>query len=158
MLLPLHIKLGPIKQFVKALDKGGAAFKYLQNLFLKLSEVKVKDGLSIGPQVKLILKSDEFLETLSAVEKDAWICFPAVVQGFLENNKEDNYAELVANLVKSYGNMGCRMSMKIHILDAHLDEFKKKKTWVHILKNMVNNFIRTLKILRADIKDNITKT
>ena len=103
---PLHIKLGLIIQFVKALDKDGAAFKYLQNLFPKLSEAKVKGGIFIGPQVKLILKSDEFLETLNAVEKD-------------------NYAELVANLVNSYGNMGCRMSMKVHMLDAHLDEFKE---------------------------------
>ena len=139
------------------MDKDGAAFKYLQNLFPKLSEAKVKGGIFIGPQVKLILKSDEFFETLSAVEKDAWICLAAVVQGFLGNNKEDNYAELVANLVNSYGNMGRRMSMKVHMLDAHLDEFKEK-TWVHVLKNMVNGFIRTLKILRAYIKDNITKT
>ena len=107
------------------MDKDGATFKYFQNLFPKLSEAKVKGGIFIGSQVKLILKSDEFLETLSAVEKDAWICFAAVVYGFFGNNLEDNYAELVANLVKSYGNMRCRMSMKIHMLDAHLDEFKE---------------------------------
>ena len=122
---PLHIKLGPIKQFVKALDKHGAAFKYLQNLFSKLSEAKVKVSIFIGPQVKLILKSDEFLGALSAVEKDAWICFASVVQGFLGNNKENNYAELVANLGNSYGNMECRMLMKVHMLDAHLHEFEE---------------------------------
>ena len=99
LLPPLHIKLGLIKQFVKALDKDGAAYKYFQNLFPKLSEAKAKGGVFIGPQLKLILKSDEFLETLSAVEKNAWIRFAAVVQGFLGNNKEDNYAELVANLI-----------------------------------------------------------
>ena len=122
---PLHIKLGLIKQFVKAFDKYGAAFKYLQNLFTKLSEAKVKGGIFIGPQEKLILKFDEFLETLSTVEKDAWICFAAVVQGLLGKNKDDIYAELVANLVNSYGNMGCRMSMKVHMLNAHLHEFKQ---------------------------------
>ena len=37
LLPPLHIKRGLIKQFVKALDKDGAAFKYLQNLFPKPS-------------------------------------------------------------------------------------------------------------------------
>ena len=94
-------------------------------MFSKLSEAKVKGGIFIGPQVKLILKSDEVFETLSAVEKDAWICLAAAVQGFLGNNKEDNYAELVANLVNSYDNMGRRMSMKVHMLDAHLDEFKE---------------------------------
>ena len=33
--------------------------------------------------------------------------------------------ELVAKLVKSYSKMGCRMSLKVHMLDAHLDEFKE---------------------------------
>ena len=77
------------------MDKDGAAFKYLQNLFAKLSEAKVKGGVFIGPQVKFILKSDEFLETLSAVEKDAWICFAAVVQGFLGNNKDGRICRMV---------------------------------------------------------------
>ena len=39
---PLHIKISLIKQFVTALHKESAAFKYLQVLFPKLSEVKSK--------------------------------------------------------------------------------------------------------------------
>jgi hypothetical protein len=27
--------------------------------------------------------------------------------------------------VKKYGKMGCRMYLKVHILDAHLDKFKE---------------------------------
>ena len=121
---PLHIKLGLIKQFVKALDKEGPAFKFLQSLFPKLSEAKVKAGVFVGPQIKKIMKSEKFSDLLNAVENEAWKSFVAVVQGFLGNNMDDNYAELVANLVNSYGKMGCRMSMKLHILHAHLDEFK----------------------------------
>ena len=48
-----------------------------------------------------------------------------MVNGFLENHMDDNYADLVANLVKSYGDMGCRMLLKVHMLDAHLNELKK---------------------------------
>ena len=73
----------------------------------------------------MILKSDEFLETLCAVETDAWICFAAVVQGFLGNNKENNFAELAANLVNLCANLGRTMSIKAYMLDAHLDEFKE---------------------------------
>ena len=62
---------------------------------------------------------------LNETEKEAWKSFAAVVNGFLGNHMDDNYADLVANLVKSYGDMGCRMSMKVHMLDAHLNEFKK---------------------------------
>ena len=75
-------------------------FKYLQNLFPKLTEVKVKGDICIGPQIKLILKSDEFLETLSAVEKDAWICFAAAAQGFLGNNKDGQLCRACCQLGK----------------------------------------------------------
>ena len=145
LLPPLYIRIGLIKQFVKAWYKDGAALKYLQNLFPKLSGAKVKGGIFIGPQVKLILKFDEFLETPSAVEKDAWLCFAAVVQGFLGNNKEDNYAELVANLVNAYGNMGCRMSMKVHMLDAHLKEFKENLGAFGITEELRERFHQGIK-------------
>ena len=37
ILPPLHIKLGLIKQFVKALDKQGLCFKYISKKFPHLS-------------------------------------------------------------------------------------------------------------------------
>ena len=47
----------------------------------------------------------------------------AVVEGFLGSQKAENYAKLVADLVKNYGKMGCLMSLKVHILDSYLDDF-----------------------------------
>lgn len=44
ILPPLHIKLGLMKQFVKALDKTGSTFLYLKEQFPKLSEAKIKEG------------------------------------------------------------------------------------------------------------------
>jgi hypothetical protein len=122
---PLHIKLGLMKQFVTGLDKESSAFKYLQDFFPKLSEAKVKAGVFIGPQIKKIMECNEFPKKLTCKEKTAWNSFIAVVQGFLGNHKAENYVELVENLVKNYGTMGCRMSFKVHILDAHLDKFKE---------------------------------
>ncbi|XP_058889662.1 uncharacterized protein LOC131739473 [Acipenser ruthenus] len=122
---PLHIRLGLMKQFVRALDKESAAFKYLQDFFPKLSEAKVKAGVFVGPQIKKILKCNEFPKKLTSKEKAAWNSFVAVVRGFLGNHKAKNYVELVETLVKNYGTMGCRMSIKVHILDAHLDKFKE---------------------------------
>ena len=49
---PLHIKLGLIKQFVRSVDKNSDAFQYLQNFFPKISEAKIKAGVSIGPKIK----------------------------------------------------------------------------------------------------------
>lgn len=44
VLPPLHIKLGIIKNFIKALDPEGVAMKHLLTFFPKLSESKIKNG------------------------------------------------------------------------------------------------------------------
>ena len=122
---PLHIKLGLIMQFVTALDDESAAFKYLQDLFPKLSEANVKAGIFVGPQIKKIIECDEFPKLLNRKEKAAWNSFVAVVRGFLGNHKAENYVQLVQTLIKNYAKMGCRMFLKVHIRDSHLDKFKE---------------------------------
>jgi len=42
---PLHIKLGLMKQFVKALNKDGDCFKYICKVLLRLSSEKLKAGI-----------------------------------------------------------------------------------------------------------------
>lgn len=44
LLPPLHIKLGLVKNFVKAMDKEGAAFVHLRGLFPHLSNAKILEG------------------------------------------------------------------------------------------------------------------
>ena len=58
MLPPLHIKLGLAKQFVKALDVENEAFKEIRQMFPKLSDAKVKEGIFVGPQIAKMLKSE----------------------------------------------------------------------------------------------------
>jgi hypothetical protein len=41
----------------------------------------------------------------------------------LGNHRADNYKDLINELLISYKAMGCNMSLKIHILDSHLDDF-----------------------------------
>ena len=121
---PLHIKLSLIKQFVTARDKKSAVFKYLQDLFPKLSEAKVKAGIFIGVQIKKIIQCDEFANLLNRTKKTAWNSFGAVVHGFLGNTKAENYLQLVQTLIKNYAKMRYRMSLKVHSLDAYLQKFK----------------------------------
>ena len=65
-----------------------------------------------------------FSGKLLALEKRAWRSFVLVVQGFLVNNKEGNYRELVDNLLNFDKEMGCRMSLKLHMMHSRLDFFK----------------------------------
>lgn len=121
---PLHIKLGLMKQFVKALRQDSEAFQYLKTFFPKLSEAKIKAGIFVGPQIKKIMASEHFLQLLSTHEKQAWLSLKAVIHGFLGNKKAENYEELISNMLDSFKVMGCRMSLKVHMLHAHLDKFK----------------------------------
>ena len=53
---PLHIKLGLMKQYVKALSKEGDCFRYLCAAFPELSEEKLKAGVFDGPQIRKMIK------------------------------------------------------------------------------------------------------
>lgn len=120
---PLHIKLGLMKVFVKALSKERKAITYLRSMFPRLSEAKIKEGVFIGPQIKAVLKNEEFESKLNKTEKRAWNAFKSVCNNFLGNKKAVNYKQLVNELIKAYENMHCNMSLKLHFLHSHLDFF-----------------------------------
>lgn len=123
LLPPLHIKLGLMKNFVKGMNKDGAAFKYLRDKFPRLSEAKVKEGIFIGPQIRELLVDANFELVLQSNEQTAWEAFKSVVHGFLGNRRAGNYVELVNNLLDKYHRLGCNMSLKMHFLHSHLDFF-----------------------------------
>ena len=59
-LLPLHIKLGLTKNFSKAMNRGGQAFKYLREKLSRLSGAKIKEGIFVGPQIRQLVKDPVF--------------------------------------------------------------------------------------------------
>ena len=69
LLPPLHIKLGLMKNFVKAMNQDGAAFKYICNKFPVISQAKLKEGIFVGPQINKLLKDEDFDHTLSGQRK-----------------------------------------------------------------------------------------
>ncbi|KAJ8405133.1 hypothetical protein AAFF_G00321240 [Aldrovandia affinis] len=60
---------------------------------------------------------------MTAVKARAWNAFTNVVQNFLGNKKDDNYREIVEELLLSLRALGCRMSIKVHYLHSHLSKF-----------------------------------
>ena len=53
---PHYIKLGLVKQFVKALDFE-EVFQEIHSIFPRLSDAKIKGGIFVGPQISTMLKS-----------------------------------------------------------------------------------------------------
>ena len=60
VLPPLHINLGLMKQFVKALDKHGNCFNYIVKKFPGLSMEKLKAGIFDGPQIRKLIQDQAF--------------------------------------------------------------------------------------------------
>ena len=114
LLPPLHIKLGLMKNFVKALHKNGVAFQHLS---------KLKAGIFDEPQIREVLKDSDFEELLNLKELRTWKAFKSVCSGFLGNTRVPDYRVCIEKLLKSYEDMGCRMSLKIHFLYSHLNFF-----------------------------------
>jgi hypothetical protein len=57
------------------------------------------------------------------VGKSAWQEFKNITKNFFGNHKAENYHEIVSDLLTTYKAMGCNMSLKLHLLDSHLDFF-----------------------------------
>lgn len=123
---PLHLKLGLMKQFVKALDKNGDCFKYIAQKMPKLSDAKLEAGVFDGPQIRTLINDVNFTAQMRNTEKDAWISFKNVCQNFLGNHKSQDYEKLVSDMIKNYQTLGCNMSIKLHFLDSHLNFFPDK--------------------------------
>jgi len=117
LLPPLHIKLGLIKQYVTK-----ATFTYIRQTFPNVSEAKLKAGVFDGPQITTLMKDENFVTVMNDLEKKAWTCF-VDVKNFLGNNKSPNYKKIVADMVKSFEEMKCNMSLKLHFLHSHVDYF-----------------------------------
>ena len=109
VLLPLHIKLGLMKNFVKALHKNAAAFQHLSTVLPGLSAAKHQEGIFVGPQIKEVLKDTAFEELLNLKELRAWEAFKSVCSGFLGNTRLPDYQACIEKFLMSYEDMGCRM-------------------------------------------------
>ena len=78
----------------------------------------------MGSQIKRMLASEELERQMSDLERNALQAFRMIVEGFLGKHRRDDYAMFVSNLNKSYEELGCRMSLRLHFLHSHLDFFR----------------------------------
>ena len=71
VLLPhLHIKLGLVKQFVKALDFE-EVLQEIRSMFPRISDAKIKEGIFVGLQISKMFKSEILKVKMNKTEKKA---------------------------------------------------------------------------------------
>lgn len=69
--------------------------------FPNLNNAKIKEGIFFGPQVRQLMKTIEFEDVMTTIQREAWISFKEVVNGLLDNNEVSNYNELVEDMLKT---------------------------------------------------------
>ena len=98
---PPHIKVGLIKNFMKALDKDSATFNHFPNLFPGLSATRLKEGTFIGPQIREIQKNTIFEELLPSKELRTWEAFKSVLSDFLGCTRVTNYNTCIKTFLRT---------------------------------------------------------
>jgi len=70
-----------------------------------------------------MFQDENFLATMTDVEKRAWQSFRNVSENFLGNNKVPDFEEIVSDMIENYERLKCLMNVKLHFLDSHLNYF-----------------------------------
>ena len=124
---PLHIRIGIMYAFLTAIlgpskRQSPQMVTYLMAKFSK-TEAKVKAGTFDGKQIKKLFSDNQFINFLEPNEKKAWKSFMTVSEDFLGNNRTDDYAAKVKQMISDFRAMGASLTVKLHLLHAHLDRF-----------------------------------
>jgi hypothetical protein len=77
----------------------------------------------VGTQIRKLFRDDMFNNQLQCYEKKAWDAICLVSTNFLGNIRAENHKELIEDELSLYRKLGCNMSLKIHMLQSHLDFF-----------------------------------
>ena len=117
------------------MDKESEGFAHLRQEFPKISEAKVKGGISFCPQITQLFEDRDFSTILNSTERRAWKAFENICNNFTGIEREENYNEILQQLILPDNALGCRMSLKLHCLFSYSDFFIK--TLEPAMMNMV---------------------
>jgi len=88
-----------------------------------MHEAKKKERISSAPQITQLFGEKYFRTKLNFKGRKAWKAFENFSRNFLVNEKDENYSEIVQDLISSQSAMGCNMSLSHQF--SHLDFFLK---------------------------------
>jgi hypothetical protein len=109
------------------MDQNSAGFMCLKNTFPRIRDVKIKEGVFVGSQIRELIQDVKFEDQQSEVEKAAWKSFKNVTTSFWEIIRQKTIVIWWLMLYNATKLWGCKMSLKVHFLDCHLDFFPAQK-------------------------------
>jgi hypothetical protein len=60
------------------MDKTGRGFEYVRNKFPNVTDVKIKEGIFIGPQIRELMQDKLFDEDMNETDRNAWLIFKRI--------------------------------------------------------------------------------
>ena len=93
------------------------------SLELKETDAKLKAGAFVGPEIRKLMQNKEFGARLNPLELAAWNAMKSVVVNFLGSQRHEKYLDIIDSMLKTYEQLGARMSLKMRFLHSHLDFF-----------------------------------
>ena len=69
------------------------------------------------------MKDMSFIKLLKGVERTAWYRYIDVTENFLGSHREPDFADRIKKMLEAFKWIGCSCSLKMHLLNAHLDRF-----------------------------------
>ncbi|XP_055307618.1 uncharacterized protein LOC129571793 [Sitodiplosis mosellana] len=134
ILLPyLHVKLGIVKNFIKAVvgnkknRRHAASVLQLlrEDVFKKkISESKLRGGVVNGPDIRKLIKDERFDAILKPSQRRAWSAVKKVIKGYLGKHRSPEYDTEITEMLGYFSKIGVNMSLKIHFLHHHLEYFE----------------------------------
>lgn len=80
-------------------------------------------GVLNGPDIRRLIKSASFDDSLDINAKAAWDAVKRVIAGVLGKHRAENLETIVHEMLAGFELIGVHMSLKIHFLHYHLDFF-----------------------------------
>jgi len=104
------------------MDQNSTEFMYLKNRFPTISDAKIKEGISVGPQIRELIQDVKSEDQLSEDEKALLQSCKNITTHLSGNHKAENYHDMMTDLIQSYKAMGCNV-LKGAFLDSQSDVF-----------------------------------
>ena len=105
------------------MDELSVSFVYLRPKFPTIHEAKMKERIFAGSQITQLFGEKDFRTKLNFKERRAWKAFENFCRNFLGNEIDENYSEIVQDLISSQSAMGCNMPLTRHFLYSRLEFF-----------------------------------
>ena len=83
---------------------------------------QLENGTFNAPQIKKLMKDENFSVSMNLDELDAWFAFVEIVENSFGNHEAENYKKFVRNMLEKFKHLEVNMSMVIHFLLSHLNQ------------------------------------